>query len=318
MGQPPLVSVIVPAYQAAFYITEALDSVLAQTVQDFEIIVVNDGSPDTAALEAALAPYRSRIVYLKQENQGPAAARNAAIAGGTDTKYIALLDADDRWEPDYLRVQTSVMEADPTIDVLYCDAFLFGPGAAKFPTFMNECPSHGEVTFEALINQTCNVMVSVLARRQAIVQAGGFDPAFCGNEDFDLWLRIIKQGGRIAYHRRPLVHYRRHASSLSASRLRMCAGLLDVLRKLLQRSDLSAEERTLVLNRMEYVRAVIGWEEGMTAVLKGNSAEAAEKLAYANRVLRRPRLNLLIGALRTIPWIAIPACRLRQRISGAR
>jgi glycosyltransferase involved in cell wall biosynthesis len=318
MLRPPLVSIIVPAYRAAPYIAEALNSVLAQTFQDFEIVVVNDGCPETKALEDALQNYRSRIVYVKQESQGPAVARNTGITHGADTKYIALLDADDKWETNYLEVQTGMMEANPTIDVLYSDAILFGDKSVKHKTFMRVCPSHGEVSVESLVNQTCNVMVSVLARREAVVRAGMFDPAFRGNEDFDLWLRIAKGGGRIAYHRRALVHYRRHPNSLSASRPRMCSGYVAVMQKFLQRSDTSEAERRMILSRIDYVRAVMAWDEGRTAVQEGNSSEAVENFRRANRVLRNPWLSALIVALRFFPRLAMPAYLLRRRMSGAR
>jgi glycosyltransferase involved in cell wall biosynthesis len=317
VSPPPLVSVIVPAYRATRYIAEALDSALAQTFEDFEIVVVNDGCPDTMALEEALEPYRSRIIYVKQPHQGLAAARNTALASGSNTKYVALLDADDKWDPNYLRVQTDILEHDPAIDVVYCDAILFGeecPGG----TFMEICPSGGEVTFRSLVDQTCNVMVSGLARREVVVRAGMFDPALPVSEDFDLWLRIVKKGGRIAYHHRTLVYYRRHPSSLSANRARMCNGFVAVLQKFLQQSDVSEPERELILNRIVYIQALTSWDEGIAAVRKGNSSEAVEKLKRANQVLRKPRLALLIAALRLIPWIAIPVYRVRQQMSRAR
>src|SRR4029453_10160507 len=78
--QPPAVSVIIPAYKTAPFIGETLASVVAQTFQDFEIIVVNDGSPDTVELERVIEPYRERITYVVQENRGLSAARNAGIA----------------------------------------------------------------------------------------------------------------------------------------------------------------------------------------------------------------------------------------------
>src|ERR1022692_2860927 len=78
-GMAPLVSVIIPAYRAAETIADTLDSVLAKTFKDYEIIVVNDGSPDSEDLEKALEPYRERIIYLRQENQGPGGARNTGI-----------------------------------------------------------------------------------------------------------------------------------------------------------------------------------------------------------------------------------------------
>ena len=109
----PQVSVIVPAYRVTAYIKEAVDSVLAQTFEDFEIIVVNDGCPDTEALERVLEPYRSRIAYLRlEQNAGMASARNAGILA-SKSRYIALLDADDLREPNYLEVQLRILEADP-------------------------------------------------------------------------------------------------------------------------------------------------------------------------------------------------------------
>src|SRR5262249_43809454 len=92
----PAVSVIIPAYGVTPYIAEALDSVLAQTYTDFELIVVNDGCPDTAALEAVLRPYLDHIVYVKKENGGVSSARNAGIRVAR-APLIALLDGDDAW-----------------------------------------------------------------------------------------------------------------------------------------------------------------------------------------------------------------------------
>src|ERR1700730_1568273 len=101
VSETPTVSVIIPAYNTALYIVETLDSVFAQTFRDFEVILINDGSPDTDKLEQVIEPYRERIVYLKQKNGGPSAARNAGI-GWSRGEYIAFLDSDDSWLPQYL------------------------------------------------------------------------------------------------------------------------------------------------------------------------------------------------------------------------
>ena len=121
----PTVSVIMPAYRVAEYIGAAIESVLNQTYTDYEIVVVNDGSPDTAELESELAPYRDQIIYIKQNNRGCSAARNTAIRASRG-RYIALLDPDDLWEPDYLKIHLEILERDPTTDVLYCDALIVG------------------------------------------------------------------------------------------------------------------------------------------------------------------------------------------------
>jgi glycosyltransferase involved in cell wall biosynthesis len=192
----PLVSVIVPAYNVADFIGDALNSVLAQTVTDYEIIVVNDGSPDTEALEKVLGPYMSRIVYLKQENRGVSAARNTGIKAARGS-LIAFLDGDDSWLPHYLEVQVPRIQADPSIDVLYPNVIMFGDSSEAGEEFMTICPSNGEVTFERLLLQECNVSNCSIARRETIVRAGLFDEELRSVEDFDLWLRVIKHGGRL-------------------------------------------------------------------------------------------------------------------------
>jgi len=311
----PLVSVIVPAYKVTPYIAQTLDSLLAQTFQDFEIVVVNDGCPDSEALEKELDPYRSRVIYVRQENQGLGGARNTAIQSGTATKYIALLDGDDKWAPDYLKVQAGIMEQDSTIDVLYCDAIVFGDGLSVAQTYMEMCPSHGDVTFQTLVDQTCNVMVSVLARRSTVMRVGMFstDAAAHGVEDFDLWARILKQGGRITYHRQPLVYYRRRPSSLSANRVSLCNSFIRVLQTLNDRADISEPERKGIQYRIEDARAQIDWEEGRAAISRGDAEEAIEKLGRANRMLRSPGLGFLVAALRICPRLAIRAYHLRGR-----
>jgi len=98
------VSIVIPAYNVAQYISETLESVFAQTFTDYEVIVVNDGSPDTEDFEQAIEPYLSRIRYLKQENRGASVARNTGLQAARG-EFIAFLDADDLWLPPYLDQQ---------------------------------------------------------------------------------------------------------------------------------------------------------------------------------------------------------------------
>src|SRR5262245_17759117 len=120
---PPIVSVVVPVYEAANDIGVALHSIFQQTYIDFEVLLINDGSRDTPALERAIARYRGRIVYLVQENAGAGAARNRGILASRGV-YIAFLDADDRWEPQCLRTQVEYLERHPECDLVYADAML--------------------------------------------------------------------------------------------------------------------------------------------------------------------------------------------------
>ena len=123
----PIVSVIVPAYNVSQYIAESVDSVLAQTFPDFEIVVTNDASPDTLALETVLAGYTDpRLRYLKMDvNKRVSGARNACIRAARG-ELIAFLDGDDKWKPEYLERMSPPMRADPGLTVLYSDSIVFG------------------------------------------------------------------------------------------------------------------------------------------------------------------------------------------------
>jgi glycosyltransferase involved in cell wall biosynthesis len=302
-----------PAYRVTEYIGAALDSVFAQTFTDYEIIVVNDGCPDTAALEQVLGPYLHRIVYLKQENQGTASARNTAIRASRG-RYLALLDSDDLWEPTYLGVQLAIMERDPTLDVLYPDALLFGEHANAGRTYMEVCPSDGEVTFARVATEQCQVMISVLARRSAIVAVGLFDESLRSSEDFDLWLRILSRGGRIAYHRQVLARYRLRPASLSADPIWMCASALRVLEKSDQTLPLRPEERACVWQHHAYLIAMRSFYEGKRAFLRDDHAAALKALADANTYFRSGRIRLILVLLRRAPRLLRHLYGLREML----
>src|SRR5262245_31870668 len=155
----PIFSVIVPAYKAAPYIQRTLEAVRAQAFSDYELILVNDGSPDTAEFERAILPYQQFLKYVFQTNRGAAAARNAAlrIARG---RYVAVLDADDIWFPTYLEQQHAFLTAHPEADLVYADARLVGDSPLAGRTFMQTAPSRGRVTVESLLSLRCHVIAS--------------------------------------------------------------------------------------------------------------------------------------------------------------
>jgi len=309
----PLVSVIVPAYDVTDYIGDALNSVLAQTFTDYEIIVINDGSPDTEAFERALAPYMSRIVYLKQNNRGVSAARNTGIARARGS-LLAFLDGDDTWLPHYLEIQVAQIQADPTIDVLYPNVLLFGGGYKAGEEFMTVCPSNGEVTFERLLLQECNVSNCSIARRDTIIRAGLFDESLHSVEDFDLWLRVIKQGGRIAYHREVLARYRRRSGSLTANPIWLSKHILKVLAKVKQTMALTPSERMTVENQLEHFHALLRLHEGKHAFFSGDTAGAIDGLTEANRFFRKRKVSFTVMMLRIAPRFLLRAYDLRDRL----
>jgi len=142
----PLVSVVIPAYQAAGRIRETLDSVFAQTYPNFEVVLVNDGSPDTEALEAAIRSYGERLIYIRQENRGPSGARNTAIRAARG-KYIACLDSDDIYLPEHLARLVALLEEN-ALDLVYCDSNFTRDGVHVGRAFERQ-PQNPPVTFES-------------------------------------------------------------------------------------------------------------------------------------------------------------------------
>jgi glycosyltransferase involved in cell wall biosynthesis len=309
----PAVTVVIPAYDAARYIGEALDSVKAQTVSDYEVIVVNDGSNDRDELERVLHSHPLSIIYLSQENRGVSAARNAAIEIGKGAFY-AQLDADDQWTPDYLEVQLRILSDNPNVAVVYPNATIIGDGSHAGLEFMKISPSEGDVNFETLVRQKCVVMTSVTARMNVIREAGMFDESLRSCEDFDLWLRIVKNGGRIIYHRRPLVRYRRHRSSLSSDRIWMTRNLLAVFGKSARTLNLTDAEFRILNDQINSNRATLYLFEGKRALSAGEVSAALVHFKKANQHLRRPKLAMVIFFLRHLPRLVTWTFATRERL----
>lgn len=311
-GNPPLVSIITPAYNTAEFITETIDSVLAQSFADYEIIIINDGSPDTEALERALAGYLDRIVYIKQENQGAGAARNAGLRAARG-KYVAFLDGDDLWYPSHLSEQITLIESGPGYDLVYADAEIFGGVHDNFRTCMEANPSEGEVTFDSLLSSQCSVITSaVVARREPILEIGSFDESLRNAQDFDLWLRLAKRdGARMNYQRKVLIRHRIGHESLAVDSIRSLEAEVRVLTKMGQRPDLTPAERLTIDRTVPLRRAIIEVQRGKRSLLGGEIEAAAKSFAESNSLAPNWKLRLVLFWLRIAP-------RLFQRIYKAR
>ncbi|HYY56258.1 MAG TPA: glycosyltransferase [Pyrinomonadaceae bacterium] len=297
----PAVSIIIPAYKVAAYIRETLDSVFAQTFTDHETIVINDGSPDTDELEQALRPYLDRLVYIKQENRGAAAARNAGLRVARG-RYVAFLDADDWWLENYLREQVGFIERGEGYDLVYADALITGDSPLAGRNFMAISPSRGRVTFEKLVAQDCNVITSgVLARREVILDIGLFDEELRRAHDYDLWMRLARAGARIGYQRKVLLRYRVHAGSLSGDAIQQIERELIVFEKMLTRDDLTPRERRIVEGAVERLKSHWKLEHGKLRLAHGDFAAASLEIEDANKSQRRLKLRLVLLWLRIAP-----------------
>ena len=193
---PLPVTVIIPAYKAAGTIRRSLDSVLAQTSPPSEVLVVDDGSPDRAQLRAVLAPYGSVVTLLQKPNGGAASARNYGIDQARG-EWIALLDADDYWEPSKLERQFQVIEANPGVGLVGCSYYEEEPGKPRTLTSDKMSPYCGRLlhserseSFDAALV----VWTSTLVIRRDLLAGHRFVTDFETAEDRDLWIRLFSAG----------------------------------------------------------------------------------------------------------------------------
>jgi glycosyltransferase involved in cell wall biosynthesis len=298
------VSVIIPAYRVTSYIAEALDSVLAQTYTDYELILVNDGCPDSAALEAVLRPYLDRIVYVKKRNGGVSSARNAGIHIAR-APLIALLDGDDAWTPDYLAVQTDFLRKHPQTDIVYSNGVVFGDSPLAGRLGMDLSPSRGEVNFESLVSCRCSVMTSVLARKAAILAVGGYDESLRRAEDFDLWVRAAHAGLKISYHKRAIWRHRDRDSGLSADAVAMREAGLAALEKLSRTLSLSAAEKSALVKAQQAFRTDIIFYRMLDALHANDASAALKELRQLLRARWTLKLALVGIGLRYAPQLML-------------
>lgn len=184
----PLVSVIMPCYNQGQYLDEAVASVLAQTYQEFEIIVINDGSTDSATIDILQHYHNPRVQIIHTENSGPSVARNTGIERAQGT-YILPLDADDKIAPIYLEKAVEVLEANPRVGIVHCLSEYFGArtGPCNFP----------EYKFPEILLGNVIVNSSVF-RRADWETVGGYNKNMRhGLEDYDFWLSIIGLGREV-------------------------------------------------------------------------------------------------------------------------
>ena len=315
-NETPRISVIIPAYKTAHLIAGCLDTVMAQTYQNFEAIVVNDGSPDTPELEQVLAPYMDRIVYIKQANKRAAGARNTAIAQARG-EFLAFLDSDDRWAPEHLASQMKLADADPSLDLIYANALVFGNPQNEWK-FMDRCPSSGEATFAALIVERCQIPIStVVVRKTALVKAGGFDETLLRCDDYDMWVRTAFQGAKIGYGRTVQAYLNAgRPNSLSEERLKMVEAYWKILEKFDRTLPLTDADRVIVRKRAAQIKGNFLVEQGKRQLNVGEFEKAREFFSEANQNLKAPRLSLLLFGLRIAPALTGALVGFRNRMMG--
>jgi len=223
-GSPGLVSVVIPCFRQAHFLADAIESVLRQTYDRFEVVVVNDGSPDDTAAVASRYPVR----HVDQENAGLAAARNAGLARARG-EFVVFLDADDRLLPDALRVNASRLMADSTLAFVAGASRYIARDGTPLPTDPPRIPA-GDVYALLLRRNRIRMPGMAMFRRAVFASVGGFDVALDACADYDVYLRISRRFPA-ALHDELVAEYRRHDANMSLDPERMLRQFSTVMRR---------------------------------------------------------------------------------------
>jgi glycosyltransferase involved in cell wall biosynthesis len=213
------VSAILPCFNAAATIEPTVRSILAQTLAELEVVAVDDGSADeTGDILRRLAATDRRLVVIQQANAGQAAARNRAVAASRG-RYLAFIDADDLWAPSKLVRQLALIEARPEVALCYTSGYMIDDAGAVLGA-IDVSPAYRGRCLRRLIRRNNIVASSVMLRRAAFERAGGFDERLRACENWDLWIRVAREG-ELDYLAEPLTFYRVHDGNMTKSTARM-------------------------------------------------------------------------------------------------
>ena len=308
----PEVSVIIPAYNSAAYIRVALDSVLAQTFDRFEIIVINDGSADTADLERELERYSESVRYISQENRGAAAARNAGIRAARG-ELIAFLDADDSYLPTFLAKQVALLRSSGA-DLVHSDAHVFGDPRLVGQTFMGVQRASGAATPERLLSIETSVLTSaVVARKAPILDVGCFDESLRRGQDFDLWFRLSKAGYRFAYQPEILVNHKIDDSGLSGGTISKLQRTANILEFIEARGGLTESEQAALRSTLKRTRRDLALENGREKLLNRDFAGAQTDFDEARRLRSGWKLTMVSFGLKIAPEMTWRVVQRREQ-----
>lgn len=269
-------SVVIPLYNKEHYIVNTIQSVLNQSFQDFELIVVDDGSKDNS-YEVANTVKSERINLIHQENQGVAVARNTGIENAKG-EYIAFLDADDYWYPNYLQVLSDLIEKFSESDIFVTsyrvvmgnEKYHFSAHLSNEPVLI---PSYW-VTFK---NAYDTVWTSATAiRKTAIEKAGMFTPGEKIGQDLDLWARVARNNPLVAYSPEICVDYNRNAEQNARTRVKIAhpKAFLSVLTEEMESSRWTDEEKKWMKNK--YNKKMIVYV--FTSIIAGERKQARSVL----------------------------------------
>jgi len=308
----PKVTVMIPTYNYARFLGEAIQSVLDQTFQDFEIIVVDDGSTDNAK-EVVEKFKDTRIRYIYQDHRGASAAQNVALHAARG-EYITGIGADDIYLPQNLEIKVNLLDSRPEIDLVCSDVYGFDDKTGPIVGSLWHGPTAQYSGFDPvkavsqplkeLLRYGCVFLVQAsLIRSKVFDVVGYFDESLSASEDWDLVIRIV-QRFRLEIIDLPLLKLRRHDANLSIDPVKSYLGAVAITDKLIRTIPLSREELKLLKQKLLPLHTRVGRE----ALLGGKEAVAriafisAIKLAPWNFRLYNYLFFSLLGTKKYLAW----------------
>jgi hypothetical protein len=269
----PKVSVIIPTYNRADFIEEAVESALCQTYKDFEIIIVDDGSTDNT--KDVLQKFHNKIRYVYKNNGGVASARNSGIKHAHG-EYIAFLDSDDLWLPERLKIGVQALDFDKNIGLFFSDCHRVFNGKRVSKTYFDAYKPYSGFVFKQLYMQDFIPTSTVLVRKDCLRLLGMFDGNLPSCEDYDLWLRI-STCFKINYTKMPLAIYKTHSKSIS------CKNFFGpALRKVLVKTKINYKNQIKEFSRAAKRRiSMVSCSRGWHLKKSGNYDEAINEALNA-------------------------------------
>ncbi|MBC7913682.1 MAG: glycosyltransferase [Pyrinomonadaceae bacterium] len=251
----PLVSVVMPAYNAQKYIAESIESVIEQTYANWELLIVDDGSTDnTAAIIKHYQIKDTRIQYFYQENGRQGKAKNAGI-NNSKGDYIAFLDADDLWLKEKLKVSVDVITAG-NYSLLFTDCFVFQDDKRNISSLskMGVGNDMYEGRESILMFLYCNRIpnLTVLIKRKVMLEAGNFMDMIVA-EDYEMWLRLLKNGCIFKAISTPLSLYRVHSESITAKDRHATFEVIEIIKAFGQKNrDYTTDTINIAQDKIKY------------------------------------------------------------------
>jgi glycosyltransferase involved in cell wall biosynthesis len=292
-GEPPSFSVLIPAYEAAATIGEALDSLRAQTLAPAEVLVCDDGSSDDLA--AALEPYQGFVQLLHGEHRGVAAARNSLLRAASGD-FVVPLDADDVYAPTRLQRLAELAAANPDLDILSTDATFVSAGR-PVGRFNERTPFAAEAQEEAILDR-CFIICPAM-RRSRLLDLGGYDESLRTAEDWDVCIRLILSGSSAGLVDESLLEYRLGGESLTARRSQTLRERVYVLEKAAETAGISPTTRVAAERAVSHHRGRALQQAAMEAVAEGSptARRTLRAVARSRDVGLRARIGAAVACI---------------------